>query len=73
MTINYFIYDDVLDTFLEFQKGEEYFLQYYLITHHYRDLNMNNNITCVNQFHILQNKKRKLEYKNKKNKKSKYY
>lgn len=67
MTINYFIYDEVIDSFIEFKKGEEYLLQYYLISHYYKDLNKLSNLD------IIRNKKRKLNNINfNTNKKFKY-
>lgn len=67
MPINYFIYDEVIDTFIEFQREEEYLLQYYIICNYYTDLNTSSNLN------IIRNKKRKYIYLNKKMKKPKLF
>jgi len=46
MPINYFIYDDVIDSFIEFETNEEY-LYYYLCLQYYNELN---NIEYMNKF-----------------------
>jgi hypothetical protein len=46
MPINYFIYDDVIDSFIEFEMNEEN-LYYYLCLQYYNELN---NIEYMNKF-----------------------
>lgn len=70
MPINYFIYDDVLDTFLEFEMNEENLYYYYLCLQYYDNINELDNIEFMNELYSNK-KKRNIDDKNIKNKRFK--
>lgn len=70
MPINYFIYDDVLDTFLEFEMNEENLYYYYLCLQYYDNINELDNIEFMNELDSNK-KKRNIDDKNIKNKRFK--
>lgn len=70
MPINYFIYDDVIDSFLEFEMNEENLYYYYLCLQYYDNLNELDNIEFMNGLDSNK-KKRNIDDQNIKNKRFK--